>query len=89
MTTPFMAAHIRCRCVPSPHAENVRIETGPQWFARQSPEMQRAMMPSGESYAAFQRGDVALKHFVGHRRSKVWGPSIRQLSGREALRRAG
>lgn len=89
MTTPFMATHTRCRCSPTPYSENVTLETGPQWFARQSPEIQRAMMPSGESYAAFQRGDIALKDFVGHRRSKVWGNSITQLSGREALRRAG
>lgn len=88
MDTPFLARHTNCRCIPSPYVAEIPYETGPQWFARQSPEMQRAMMPSGDAYAAFQRGDVALKDFVGHRRSKVWGPSIVQLSGREALRRA-
>lgn len=82
--------HIRCRCVFHlvPKGTVIPYETGPDWFARQSAETQRTMMPSGPAYQAYERGDVQLRDFVGHKRSKVWGTSITELSGREALRRA-
>jgi SPP1 gp7 family putative phage head morphogenesis protein len=87
MSRPFMQAHINCRCIPSPVAPGVELETGEAWFARQPAETRRLMMPSGEAYDAYQRGDVTLDDFRGVKRSRVWGSSYVQRSGREAIGR--
>lgn len=87
MSKPFMAAHPRCRCIPSLASPAVAYESGADWLARQSPETQRRMFPSGASYDAYRDGRLTLDAFVGMRRSRVWGDSIRERSGREALGR--
>src|SRR5690606_2170992 len=58
MSEPFMAAHVNCRCVPTPVSPAVSVESGPDWFARQPVATQRAMMPSDEAFDAWQNGDV-------------------------------
>jgi SPP1 gp7 family putative phage head morphogenesis protein len=89
MSQPFMPSHPNCRCVPSPVAPSVTVESGEAWFARQSPDVQRRMMPSQEALAAYHDGRIKLSDFVGHRRDRVWGPSVYERSGREVLRRHG
>lgn len=81
--------HVQCRCICTPVAYNSTVvyETGPEWFARQPAHVQRAMMPSGEAFAAYQRGEIGIPDFVAQKRDPVWGQSIRQRSGREALAR--
>jgi hypothetical protein len=64
------------------------METGPDWFARQPAATQRAMLPSAEAFAAYQRGEVTLDDFRGVRRSRVWGTSYIQRSGVRAIARA-
>ena len=83
--------HVSCRCVstPVPIGSTYRYQTGEAWLREQGEGTQRAMFPSLESYDAWKADEVQLRHFVGHRRSQVWGSSIVELSGREAIRRAG
>lgn len=89
MRDPFMPRHVCCRCIPTPYVESVAYETGEDWLRRQPEATRRAMLPSREAFAAYEAGEIGLGDFVGHRRSKVWGTSIRQRSGREALSHAG
>ena len=86
--------HTNCRCSISPIAENeypsvkayfARRGTGEEWLRSRPPAEIRRHFPSTEAYDAFMAGDLTLKDFVGETHSKVWGSSIRQKSGREAL----
>lgn len=87
MSQPFMARHVACRCIPAPHTEYVTVERGADWFARQSVDVQRRMLPSRAVYDAYRAGRVELTDLIGYRESKVWGRSIRERSGREVLER--
>ena len=82
--------HIRCRCIFHlvPKGSAIPYERGVDWFARQSETTQLLMMPSVEAFNAYRRGDVTLMDFVGVKRSRVWGASIYQRSGRDAIARA-
>lgn len=85
--TPHTDWHVNDRCIDSPVAvgSTFRYQTGKEWFAEQSEATQRAMLPSREAYDAFAAGDITLDNFVGRKRSRTWGPSIIQKSGRQAL----
>lgn len=87
---PQSTFHIACRCVstPVPKGSTYRYQTGSEWLKEQPEDKQRSMFPSQVSFDAFQRGDLGLKDFIGHRRSTVWGSSIRERSGSEAIRSA-
>ncbi len=88
---PHTDWHVNDRCIDTPVAigSTFMPETGEEWLSGQTEKTRRSMFPSQASYDAFQAGDVTLNDFVGIKRSKVWGPSIRELSGSEAMRRAG
>lgn len=86
--------HTNCRCTISPVPENeyqsvkdyfARRGTAEEWMRKRSPADIRRHFPSEDAYQAFMRGDLTLKDFVGESHSRVWGSSIRQKSGREAL----
>lgn len=86
--------HPNCRCIETPRGyftpERYRnTTTGEEWFAAQPVAVQRAMMPSQASYEAYKSGDLTLRDFVGERHSEVWGDSVYQRSGIEAMRRKG
>lgn len=87
--TPPRRFHVNCRCIFHLVGKNSTVvyETGEEWFARQDEATQRSMFPSQESFNAFRNGDITLRDFVGNKRSSVWGPSVYQLSGREAVAR--
>lgn len=87
MSRPFLRRHVRCRCIPAPYTSDVTVERGADWFARQSEATHRQMLPSAAAYEAYRAGTLTLDDFVGMRRSRVWGTSIRERSGREALGR--
>lgn len=91
MKKPFMPSHPGCRCLPSPHNPDLSIpfETGPEWLARQPESTQAKMFPSRESFRAYREGKLKPQDFVGRKRSKVWGSSITERSGRQALKAAG
>lgn len=82
--------HVNCRCLCTPVSifSTVQYEDGDAWFARQPEKTQRAMMPSREAFEAYREGDVKLIDFRGIKHDPVWGTSIYQRSGREALAKA-
>jgi hypothetical protein len=55
------------------------IETGEDWFNRQSPETQETMM-GGAAYRAWQAGSVQLKDFPQTYNDPVFGEMIRESS---------
>lgn len=86
--------HANCRCSISPVPINeyqsvkdyfARRGTAEDWMRSRSPADIRRHFPSTEAFDAFMRGDLTLKDFVGETHSKVWGSSITQLSGKQAL----
>lgn len=91
METPFMEAHVNCRCSPVPvhPASPVRLPSGEDWFARQPADVQRRMIPSADAYRAFREGRLRLEDFAGVHHDPVWGESIFQRSGRSALAARG
>lgn len=56
------------------------VESGADWFARQSAATQRAIIGSQAGYDAYQAGDIALCDFVGVTHSATWGTSRYQKS---------
>ena len=85
--------HVNCRCrwlsVP---AEGMELflaerESGEEWLRRQDEETLQAMMPNGEARAAFRRGELRLADFTGEHDHPVWGTSVYQDSGKNALAR--
>ncbi len=87
---PWDQFHVQCRCLNTPVriGSTSRYEAGEQWFERQRPETQERMFPSRAAYDAWQSGDVQLADFVGRTTDPVWGTSVYQRSGKDALRRA-
>jgi hypothetical protein len=55
------------------------IQTGEEWFGRQSPARQAAMMGPG-AYEAWQAGDVQLMDFVHRHTDPVFGGMVSQAS---------
>lgn len=77
--------HPNGRCAPVPRTKSWEalgfegipdlrptIESGVDWFARQSAEYQRLAMGPAK-YAAFREGQVTLQDFVGRHYSSRWG----------------
>lgn len=86
--------HPNCRCLEVPLGRYTpdryrTYQTGEAWFREQPASTQRAMMPSQAAFDAYQRGEIGLQDFVGHRHSDVWGESIYEMSGREVLAASG
>ena len=55
------------------------ILTGEDWFAKQTPEIQRTIL--GPSKAAlYQTGQIKLADLVAHTYDPAWGPGIREKS---------
>lgn len=88
---PQTKMHPNCRCICTPIGyytpERYQRQSGAEWLAQQPESVQRGMFPSQAAYEAWKRGDVTLGDFVGEKHSDVWGTSIYQLSGREAMAR--
>lgn len=85
---PWNRFHPCCRCLSSPIPRGVTLpayESGEDWLRRQSPAVQRRMMPSEDAYTAWAEGKVGLREFVGVRHDRTWGASVQQKSGRQAL----
>ena len=64
------------------------IETGDQWFRRQSPQTQRQMFGTNIGYEAYRMNAVQLRDFVQPYDGRVFGPMLRQGSVRGALEKA-
>ncbi|MCR4340786.1 MAG: phage minor head protein [Gemmatimonadaceae bacterium] len=89
--------HPACRCAMLPQTRSwaelgfpdvpetgVTLEPGEEWFARQEPGLQRAILGPGKQ-AAYERGDITLADLVGKTKSPQWGNGRRELSLRDAL----
>lgn len=85
-----MHANCRCICVPVGYytPERYQRQSGAEWFASQPLATQREMFPSQASFDAFRNGDITLKDFIGQRHDDVWGTSIYQKSGKQAMAEA-
>lgn len=79
-----MPAHPSCRCSVVAKLDNMPArQTGEQWFANQSAEVQAKVL--GVNGAKAYRDGLPLSAFVGIRRSKQWGESRVQVGLAEAL----
>lgn len=74
--------HPNCRCVLSPLVDPAIVpgggwhgQTGPEWFAEQSEEVQRRMLISDARYDAYAAG-TPLSEMVSVRHSDVWGNTV-------------
>lgn len=87
---PHTDWHICCRGIdtPVPKGSTYKYETGEQWFNRQSDDVKRRMLPTDETFQAYQSGRIKLSDFVGRHNDTVWGKSVYQRSGRSVLERA-
>lgn len=70
--------HINCRCTMIAVIQGVTRpprELGAEWFDRQTDEI-REMVLGKDAAAAFDRGEVELKDFIGWKNSKEFGKSV-------------
>lgn len=63
------------------------IETGSEWLAKQSEDVQRQVFGSNAAYQLYKSG-TPLADFVQHSHDEEWGPSIQQKSVKQ-LAKAG
>ena len=79
--TEDFASHPACRCVASPITEysDPPDETGEQWFARQSEEVQRAVL-GPEKLALYKAGKITLGDLVVRTAHPRWGPGLVEAS---------
>jgi hypothetical protein len=81
-----LGSHPRCHCQKVFYtADTPPMQTGVQWLAQQSVEVQKATFDSDALYALYKSG-TPLSAFVGHESDPVWGSSIyvrsiRQITG--------
>ncbi len=85
--TERMNSHVNCRCVQLPllKGQTLQIQTGEEWFSKQSAEVQRQVFGNRAAYEALKSGRLTLKDFVGRRDDPRWGSSYYALSARRAL----
>jgi SPP1 gp7 family putative phage head morphogenesis protein len=65
----------------------IHFQSGEDWLAEQSEEVQRQVFSSKAAYEAYKSGDVDLKDFVGKSSDPDWGDSIYQRSVKQVLAR--
>lgn len=85
MTQTHFPAHPNCRCVAVPVVQGIDTPTGEEWLRSQPEDVQRRVIPTPAAYDAWRDGDVTLDDFVGYRRSRTWGTSVRVKTTREVL----
>lgn len=81
-------SHPNCRCCPAPlpEGDDLEIETGPEWFARQKEDVQKEILGPGK-LEAYKGGKLQLEDLVGYRDDPKWGPT-RWERNREAAEKA-
>lgn len=70
--------HPQGRCVPVPVVIGVPLPTwefGMDWFKRQSPNIQEAILGKGR-YKAWKEGRFKLEDLITRRYNKIWGNSL-------------
>lgn len=71
--TERLQSHPNCRCQPLPIVHGAPLpESGPEWFARQEPGVQRSVLGAGK-FEAYRKGELLLTDLVGVRRDPRWG----------------
>lgn len=79
----------RCTQIPSINGRDgaeqpAPWETGAQWFAKQSEDVQRSVLGDA-GFRAYQAGAVKLEDFIGVRHSPAWGSTVQAKSLRGIL----
>jgi hypothetical protein len=78
-----LGSHPRCHCVKVFYtADTPPMQSGAQWLAQQSVQVQRATFESDTLYALYKAG-VPLSAFVGHESDPIWGQSIYVRSAKD------
>lgn len=81
-------SHPRCRCSPIPWLRreelNPQVERGEEWFAKQDPKTQLAVLGPAK-FEAYRAGEIKLSDLVGFERNPKWGPQRWEKSLKEAL----
>lgn len=68
-----MRSHPNCRCVMVPITETViQIESGIDWFARQTGAVQKGILGPGK-FKAYQNSTLALSDLVGTKQTAAYG----------------
>lgn len=85
-TTDTLNDHHRGRCAPLPVVRGTTwansVQTGPEWFAAQPPEVQRRML--GRSlFGDYQRGRLNVGEMSSHYHDAIYGDMLRQATVRE------
>jgi hypothetical protein len=71
-----LGSHPRCHCQKVFYsADTPPMQSGADWLAQQSVEVQKATFDSDALYALYKSG-TPLSAFVGHESDPVWGSSI-------------
>lgn len=79
--------HPQGRCTPLPIVEGmppVQWERGPDWFRRQSPDVQRSILGKGR-FEAWQDGKFDLDQLATVRQNAIWGDSIQSTPLRDLI----
>ncbi len=77
-TDQMFPQHVNCRCTMIAVIDGVtrpKRTLGSDWFDAQSDEVKEEIL-GRDAFAAFDRGEVGLKDFVGWKNSKEFGRSI-------------
>lgn len=75
----------RCSTIPVVIGmEPVTWETGPDWFQRQSPDVQQEILGKGR-FAAWQEGKFDLNQLVTVRSNPIWGDAVQPTPLRDLL----
>lgn len=77
-TNEVMEVHPADRCFMIPHvagADPIERERGKDWFAKQSPELQKQMMGPGR-FELYNSGQISLQDLVTQTDHPVWGRSL-------------
>lgn len=88
-TNEIMEVHPADRCFMIPHvagAAPIERERGKDWFARQSPELQKQMMGPGR-FELYSSGRVSLQDLVTQTDHPIWGRSL-EVTALKNLERA-
>jgi SPP1 gp7 family putative phage head morphogenesis protein len=74
----------RCTCIPEVVGVERQIQTGSQWFEKQSAKVQLEVLGE-QKYAAYHDGKISLMDLVQHTESLDWGGGYRERTLDEAL----
>lgn len=76
--------HPHGNCTPIPYIDDdMEIESGAQWFAKQPESLQRMILGTNVAYDLYASGKATLQDFVGIHDHPKYGPTVYQRSAKE------